>query len=361
MPVKKIVFYVMCALLAIMIVVSGITIGKAGILVQSILNPAPPVTDTTVSTTEGTEDTTDATDPPETNAPTSGTVDSSHQHSYSVHQTSPATCTEGGYTLYKCSCGDVETRDMVDALGHSYGIGQVIVSCTEDGYTKYECTRCGHIDKRNPTEAAGHKFDIEQQLPATCTDDAAIIRKCSNPNCTETETEFITGTSLGGHDYSILVKEVAATCTEDGYKVYRCANSGCDSENTTDNVQAEGHKFIAWFDSGDGKKTVCEKSSCNVSVHSSELKITDQLRNDDGSYYVIEIGTNDIRRLYTYNIADNRSAEDRTQNPLDYSQIDPKQGLLVTYAASGGEQQYTLGFCNCTMTIAADGSASISN
>lgn len=360
MSIKKIVFYVMCALLAIMIIVSGITIGKAGILVNSILNPAPPATD---STTEGTEDPADVTDPPETNAPTAGTVDSSHQHSYVKHQTSPATCTEGGYTLYKCSCGDIETRDVVAALGHSYGVGKVITSCTEESYTKYECSRCAHVDKRDITPAAGHKFDIEEEIPANCTDDAKIIRKCSNPNCTETVTEFITGTSLGGHKYDIVEKTVAATCTENGYTLYSCSNSGCTAEPIAkDIIEATGHDFIKWFESGSGMKTVCEKSSCSISVHSSELEFIEQWRNDDGSQYVIEVGVGakNIRRLYTYNITDNRSAADRAQNPLNFSEIDLMQGFVVTYTTAGGVQRIPFGFdiYERTLTIDSNGSAS---
>ena len=341
MNIKKIVFYVMCALLAIMIIVAGITIGKAGALVGSILNPAPPATDSTVSTTEGTEASTDATDPPETNAPTSGTVDSNHKHSYEEFQSSPATCTEDGYTLYKCGCGDVETRDVVDALGHSYGVGKVITSCTEECYTKYECSRCGHVDKRDVTMGAGHKFDIEEEIPADCENDACIIRKCSNPNCTETETEFITGTSLGGHNYSILVEEVKATCTSDGHKVYRCSNNGCTAKPKIDDiVQAEGHKFIEWFESGSGMKTVCEKANCNVAVHSSELEITNAYQS-----------ATDLHRIYSYTIIDNRSEADKEANKLSYS-LDPKHGLLVEYLdALGSEQKTALGFKDNSLTI----------
>lgn len=55
-------------------------------------------------------------------------------HSYTeLVETKAATCTEGGYKVYKCTnCDATETRDRVNALGHSYADG--------------ECTRCGAAD-----------------------------------------------------------------------------------------------------------------------------------------------------------------------------------------------------------------------
>lgn len=56
-----------------------------------------------------------------------------HTHSYDV-EAKPATCTEGGGTVYTCSsCGDSYVDDAVPALGHSYSEGV--------------CTRCGEIDE----------------------------------------------------------------------------------------------------------------------------------------------------------------------------------------------------------------------
>ncbi|MBQ7638581.1 MAG: hypothetical protein IJS90_06755 [Clostridia bacterium] len=55
-------------------------------------------------------------------------------HSYTVLvEEKAATCTEGGYKIYKCAACDLtETRDRVNALGHNY----------EDGV----CTRCNAAD-----------------------------------------------------------------------------------------------------------------------------------------------------------------------------------------------------------------------
>ncbi len=52
-----------------------------------------------------------------------------HVHNYSTTVTDP-TCTEQGYTTYKCACGEEEVKDYVDALGHK----------DEDG--NYKCDVC---------------------------------------------------------------------------------------------------------------------------------------------------------------------------------------------------------------------------
>ncbi|MGM9523402.1 MAG: leucine-rich repeat protein [Faecousia sp.] len=51
-----------------------------------------------------------------------------HEHSYQTSVVSP-TCTQGGYTLHSCACGDSYRDCYVDALGHNFVNGI--------------CTRCG--------------------------------------------------------------------------------------------------------------------------------------------------------------------------------------------------------------------------
>ncbi len=54
-----------------------------------------------------------------------------HTHAY-VATTTPATCTDAGYTTYTCECGDTYTADEVVALGHAYTDGKCTVCGAED-------------------------------------------------------------------------------------------------------------------------------------------------------------------------------------------------------------------------------------
>lgn len=71
------------------------------------------------------------------------------------------TCSEQGYTTYTCSvCGNVENRDLLNALGHSDDDGVIITlaTCAVEGEMKFTCTTCNReYTVSIPTVA--HKFE----------------------------------------------------------------------------------------------------------------------------------------------------------------------------------------------------------
>lgn len=68
-----------------------------------------------------------------------------HTHTYTSIVT-PPTCTEKGYTVYTCECGDTY-RDEIPATGHSYGPWRVVREATEKrtGLEERSCETCGDI------------------------------------------------------------------------------------------------------------------------------------------------------------------------------------------------------------------------
>lgn len=98
-------------------------------------------------TTEGTEAT-----EPETNKPTQPTkpTQPSHTHSYTSTKVA-ATCTKGGYTLHKCSCGKSYTDSETAALGHSWGDWTVVTQPTtqQEGKQTRTCSRCGDTESQS--------------------------------------------------------------------------------------------------------------------------------------------------------------------------------------------------------------------
>ncbi|MBR3894045.1 MAG: hypothetical protein IKJ35_02745, partial [Clostridia bacterium] len=79
-------------------------------------------------------------------------------HSYKAVVT-VATCTEGGYTVYTCACGDTYTDDVTEPLGHNEIATVKAPTCTEGGYTTYTCTRCDAAPRvENHTSELGHKL-----------------------------------------------------------------------------------------------------------------------------------------------------------------------------------------------------------
>ena len=69
-----------------------------------------------------------------------------HTHSYKTTVVKP-TCTEDGYTLHKCSCGDSYTDNEVPATGHEMGYWSIRTvkqsTYTEKGIHERQCNHCG--------------------------------------------------------------------------------------------------------------------------------------------------------------------------------------------------------------------------
>lgn len=79
----------------------------------------------------------------------SGDITPSHVHEYTESVT-PPTCTEKGYTLYTCSCGDSYKDDYTDATGHSYKkyVANNDAACTADGTETAVCENCSQKETR---------------------------------------------------------------------------------------------------------------------------------------------------------------------------------------------------------------------
>lgn len=89
-----------------------------------------------------------------------------HRHSYTAQTTEP-TCTEDGYTLYTCGCGDSYKADFKKA-GHVYTNTVIPPTCTKKGYTLYECKRCEYSCQDNFTDENGHTEVIDKAVAADC-------------------------------------------------------------------------------------------------------------------------------------------------------------------------------------------------
>lgn len=88
---------------------------------------------------------------PKTPAQPSQPSKPAHTHSYTAKTVAP-TCTEKGYTVHTCSCGDSYKDSYKDALGHSYSKKVVQPTTSAGGYTQYTCSRCGKSYKDNYTD-----------------------------------------------------------------------------------------------------------------------------------------------------------------------------------------------------------------
>lgn len=144
---KKLLSIVMCAVLLISVIATfagcgeeatttnqNTTTGKATQLETTATNDAETTTkvpvseqgDTTAMLTTTTTKKNDTTNKP-----------SVHSHKYNVVDSKNATCTDAGYKIYRCNCGD-EYTDNLSSLGHKYSDA----TCT----SAKKCSRCGETE-----------------------------------------------------------------------------------------------------------------------------------------------------------------------------------------------------------------------
>ena len=185
-------------------------------------------------------------------------------HSYDFTVTGP-TCTEQGYTIHTCHCGDTYKDSFVAALGHSFTnyISDNNATCVNDGTETAKCDRCDVKDvQMDVGSRLGHKFvNYVSDHNATCTKDGTKTAKCDRCSATITRTDV---DSMLGHSFTNYVSNGDATCLENGTKTAQCDR--CDATDTqTEHGSALGHSFTNYISNGDATCVVdgTETAKCD--------------------------------------------------------------------------------------------------
>ena len=213
-------------------------------------------------------------------------------HAFEAEEQICPTCTEQGYTVYKCvRCGVTEMRDYVDALGHTLDVVVETVppTCTEQGYTVYKCVRCDATEARDYVDALGHTLDVVvETVPPTCTEQGYTVYKCVRCDVTEMR-DYVDAL---GHTMDVVVETVPPTCTEQGYTVYEC--TACLTHISEKWVDALGHAY--------GEDMIC--SVCgNKATPDASYKIGSDMTAHmytlhDGTHLMIIRGTGEMDLSY---------------------------------------------------------------
>lgn len=162
-------------------------------------------------------------------------------HYYARYSIIAPTCTQKGYTIYKCTgCGDSYNGDYTEAKGHDYESKIVKPTCTAQGYTRYTCKTCGNTYTDNFVEAEGHKYgEWTTVKEPTCVDLGKDERTCSV--CSYVDEKDIDAL---GHSYKDMV--IDPSCTERGNTVHECER--CGYTYTDGYTEPTGHNFGEWVD-----------------------------------------------------------------------------------------------------------------
>ena len=161
-----------------------------------------------------------------------------HQHEYSARVV-PATCTERGYTLHVCECGEEYKDAFTPLIPHDFKPdGEIAPTCTQPGKRLFVCSVCG-AKKEEPIPATGHQLGAAAvSVYPGCVSEGISERKCSL--CGETVQTPIPPT---GHSFGEWTDRKKAGCENSGVRARQCEVCGkIESEETP----ALGHDFSKW-------------------------------------------------------------------------------------------------------------------
>ncbi len=346
MPLKRIVLIIMCSVLAVMVIMMGIVIGKVSPLFGMLFGPdlptptTPPTTQTDPSTepTTTVDPTTESTVPPTTETTVPPTTETTHQHDFSkVKEEKKSTCSAAGYTIYECACGETKLETL-EPLRHSFGAGELIKpDCTQGGYTLRKCSMCGFEDKQDEQPPLGHSYQVMGTVPVTCEADGYVEYQCER--CKDIKHENVIKAT--GHTW-VAGTVHAPTCDAEGYTEYACSNTGCGQTKEDDKLPALGHTFSAWAIETEPSPSVpgTEKRVCSVcnteETRERELVILETngfltALDGEGQRIIVKIGAKDSTGteiiVYTYEITDYSGLIEPVKASFAY---DSEAGLVIT-------------------------------
>ncbi len=263
--------------------------------------------------------------------------------------TVPATCTEKGEEVYKCTaCGKVLETKEVAALDHDWdeGVTAEDVACGNTADVTYTCKREGCGETKDETGAkVEHNWveDEEAYEAPKCEVKGKKHFNCSNPNCTvKTKTEDVdalehvwdngvadaskvcgetadvtytcelcgktrieTGATIE-HDWKLDAdKSVAPVCGTAGKNVYVCQRDNCPKGEKEEAVAALEHIWVEDIEAYEapkcevkGKKHFnCEQKNCPEGTKTEEVEALEHVF--EGAKVVVTKPTADAEGLYT--------------------------------------------------------------
>ena len=192
-----------------------------------------------------------------------------HKHSWKKEKTVAPTCTEQGYTVYKCAynlfgvgCTATKKDDFVPALDHNMSDWIVVeATCTTAGEKYQACKRsgCNHkVVEEGYAEAhpaLGHDFEgAEWVIEApTCTTPGQRYQVCKRDGCGQKnfdETYAKEHPALG-HAWGKYVNDNKPAC-EQQTETAHCTREGCTATDTCNlpNLGSDGnplpHKYTSY-------------------------------------------------------------------------------------------------------------------
>ena len=174
-----------------------------------------------------------------------------HKHKWKKEKTVAPTCTEQGYTVYKCEynifgigCTETKKADFVSALGHDMSDWIVVkATCTTAGEKYKACQRSGCTYKvveegyAEAHPALDHDFEgAEWVIEApTCTTPGQRYQVCKRDGCNQKNIDeaYAEAHPALGHVWGKYVDDDKPGCQQQTETAH-CTREGCTATDTED-------------------------------------------------------------------------------------------------------------------------------
>lgn len=174
-----------------------------------------------------------------------------HKHKWKKEKTVAPTCTEQGYTVYKCEynifgigCTETKKADFVSALGHDMSDWIVVeATCTTAGEKYQACKRsgCNHkVVEEGYAEAhpaLGHDFEGAEWVveAPTCTTPGKRYQVCKRDGCNAENVDetYAKEHPALGHAWGKYVDDDKPGCQQQTETAH-CTREGCTATDTED-------------------------------------------------------------------------------------------------------------------------------
>lgn len=202
--------------------INSVTTGKS----ETTANVGGDSSDKTLSETTGEKNTSETAtevpaeltvsteDPKNQNEITPNKQEAAHMHKHNKKSVVSPTCSEKGYTVYQCACGDSYNADYKDACGHSVIIDKAVAAtCTKAGKTEgSHCSACNTvIVAQKQISAKGHSWS-EWTVTKVASVGVKGEKKRSCSSCKISETHSIA--AITQDEYEVFKKKIGVYYTD---------------------------------------------------------------------------------------------------------------------------------------------------
>ena len=276
-------------------------------------------------------------------------------------ETKPATCTEKGEAVIKCTaCGKVLDTKEIPALDHDWddGVTAENVPCGSTADKTYTCTRegCGETKKETGAKVE-HNWveDTAAYVAPKCGVAGKKVYKCENVNCPEkTKEEPVAALD---HDWDNGTADSSKVCGETADVIYKCTREGCDETDVKsgDVIQhdwkLDADKCVDPKCGVAGKKVyVCQRANCPDNEKEEPVAALEHVMVEDTAAYVAPKCGVEGKKVFKCSREDCNHTEEKPVDALEHDMVEDVSAYVAPKCGVEGKKVFKCSREDCNYT-----------